>query len=49
MRLYHHPMSFNARRAVLAAAHLHAPVDLVMVDRVPRQMRSRSPGPLPAW
>ena len=32
MRLYHHPMSFNARRAVLAAAHLHAPVDLVIVD-----------------
>ena len=32
MRLYHHPMSSNARRAVLAAAHLHAPVDLVMVD-----------------
>ena len=32
MRLYHHPMSSNARRAVLAAVHLHAPVELVRVD-----------------
>jgi glutathione S-transferase len=32
MRLYHHPMSLNARRAVLAALHLGTPVDLVVVD-----------------
>lgn len=32
MRLYHHPYSFNARRAVLTALHLGAPVELVFVD-----------------
>ncbi|HEX5461620.1 MAG TPA: glutathione S-transferase family protein [Steroidobacteraceae bacterium] len=32
MRLYHHPYSFNARRAVLTALHLEAPVELVFVD-----------------
>ena len=32
MRLYHHPYSFNARRAVMAALHLKAPVELVFVD-----------------
>jgi len=32
MRLYHHPYSFNARRAVLTALHLKAPVELVFVD-----------------
>jgi len=32
MRLYYHPISTNSRRALLAAVHLHAPVDLVLVD-----------------
>jgi glutathione S-transferase len=32
MRLYHHPLSMNARRAVMAALQLGAPVDLVFVD-----------------
>lgn len=32
MRLYHHPMSSNARRAVMAALHLGTTLDLVLVD-----------------
>ena len=32
MRLYHHPLSGNAHRAVLTAAHLEAAVELVLVD-----------------
>lgn len=32
MRLYYHPQSTCSRRALLAAAHLDAPVELVMVD-----------------
>jgi len=32
MRLYHHPFSFNARRAVMTALHLRVPVELVFVD-----------------
>ena len=32
MRLYHHPYSFNSRRAVMTALHLKAPVELVFVD-----------------
>ncbi|HEY8039195.1 MAG TPA: glutathione S-transferase family protein [Polyangiaceae bacterium] len=32
MRLYHHPLSSNARRAVMAALHLGTKVDLVLVD-----------------
>jgi glutathione S-transferase len=32
MRLYHHPYSFNARRAVMTALLLGAPVELVFVD-----------------
>ena len=32
MRLYHHPYSFNSRRAVMTALHLSAPVELVFVD-----------------
>jgi glutathione S-transferase len=32
MRLYHHPYSFNARRAVMTALHLNSPVELVFVD-----------------
>jgi glutathione S-transferase len=32
MRLYHHPFSLSARRAVMTALHLDAPVELVLVD-----------------
>lgn len=32
MRLYHHPISFNARRAVMTALHLGVDVELVLVD-----------------
>ena len=32
MRLFHHPMSSNARRAVMTALHLGRKVDLVFVD-----------------
>ncbi len=32
MRLYYHPYSDNARRAVMAAPSLHAPVELAAVD-----------------
>ncbi len=32
MRLYHHPMSANARRAVMTALHLGADVEIVLVD-----------------
>ena len=32
MRLYHHPFSFNSRRAVMTALHLEAPLELVFVD-----------------
>lgn len=32
MRLYHHPMSSNARRAVMTALHLGTDVELVFVD-----------------
>ena len=37
MRLYHHPFSFNARRAVLTALYLSAPVELVTVDLTKQQ------------
>ncbi|MGC8519511.1 MAG: glutathione S-transferase family protein [Steroidobacteraceae bacterium] len=32
MRLYYHPLAFNARRAVMTAFELGAPVELVLVD-----------------
>ena len=32
MRLYHHPMSSNSRRAVMTAVHLGVKVELVLVD-----------------
>jgi glutathione S-transferase len=32
MRIYHHPMSSNARRAVMTALHLGVDVELVVVD-----------------
>jgi glutathione S-transferase len=39
MRLYHHPLSTNARRAVMTAAHLGTPVTLVTVDLVKGEHR----------
>jgi glutathione S-transferase len=53
MRLYHHPMSSNARRAVMTAVHLGAPVDLVVVDlakgeqRKPDFLKSNPNGKVP--
>ena len=40
MRLYHHPLSGNAHRAVLTAAHLGTPVELVLVDLTKGEQRS---------
>lgn len=40
MRLYYHPLFSNARRALLAATHLHAPVELVMVDLASGEQRT---------
>jgi glutathione S-transferase len=37
MRLFHHPFSFNARRAVMTALHLEVPVELVVVDLTRRE------------
>jgi glutathione S-transferase len=34
MRLYHHPLSSNSRRAVMTALQLGVPVELVLVDLV---------------
>jgi glutathione S-transferase len=39
MRLYYHPFSSSARRAVITAIELAAPVDLVLVDLVKREQR----------
>lgn len=39
MRLYHFPMSFNARRAVMTAIHLEVDVDLVLVDLAKGEQR----------
>jgi len=39
MRLYYHPMSTNARRAVIAAIELAIPVQLVLVDLAKREQR----------
>jgi glutathione S-transferase len=39
MRLYYHPFSTNARRAVMTAIELAAPVELVLVDLVKREQR----------
>jgi glutathione S-transferase len=39
MRLYYHPFSLNARRAVITALELAAPVELVLVDLVKREQR----------
>ena len=40
MRLYYHPLSTNARRAMLAAAHLQAPVERVLVDLAHGEQRA---------
>jgi glutathione S-transferase len=40
MRLYHHPMSSNARRASMTALHLGANVELVAVDLGKREQRA---------
>jgi glutathione S-transferase len=39
MRLYHHPFSSNARRAVITALELNIPVDLVLVDLPKREQQ----------
>lgn len=39
MRLYHHPYSFNARRAVMTALYLRSPVELVFVDLAKGEQR----------
>jgi glutathione S-transferase len=39
MRLYHHPFSSNARRAVITALELNIAVDLVLVDLPKREQR----------
>lgn len=40
MRLYHHPFSSNARRAVMTALHLGLDVDLALVDLAKGEQRS---------
>ena len=39
MRLYHHPFSTNARRAVITALELNTPLELVLVDLPKREQR----------
>lgn len=41
MRLYHHPMSSNARRVVITAALLRMPLELVEVDLLDEGARRR--------
>ena len=40
MRLYHHPLSSNSRRAALAAAHLGLPAELIKIDLERGEQRS---------
>ena len=53
MRLYFHPMSANARRARMTAAHLELPVELALVDlakgeqRAPEFLRKNPNGTVP--
>ena len=53
MRLYHHPLSSNARRAVMTAVHLGVPAELVVVDlgkgaqRAPEFLRMNPHGKVP--
>lgn len=39
MRLFHSPVSSNARRAVMTAVHLGTPIDLVLVDLAKGEQR----------
>ena len=39
MRLYHHPFSSNARRAVMTTLELGTPIELVLVDLPKREQR----------
>ncbi|MBE3027811.1 glutathione S-transferase family protein [Janthinobacterium sp. BJB1] len=41
MRLYHHPMSSNARRALMTAIHLDLPLELAEVDLMNADDRRR--------
>ncbi|MDN2707824.1 glutathione S-transferase family protein [Janthinobacterium sp. SUN118] len=41
MRLYHHPMSSNARRALMTAIHLELPLELAEVDLMNADDRRR--------
>ncbi|TFW26269.1 glutathione S-transferase family protein [Massilia arenosa] len=41
MRLYQHPMSTNARRVTLAAAHVGVPLELVEVNLMSEEARRR--------
>ena len=53
MRLYHHPLSSNARRAVMTALHLDTPLELTVVDlgkgeqRAPEFLRMNPNGRVP--
>jgi glutathione S-transferase len=40
MRLYHHPLSSNSRRAALAASHLGLPAELIKIDLERGEQRS---------
>lgn len=40
MKLYHHPASYNARRAVAVASHVGADVELELVDLMVQEQRS---------
>jgi glutathione S-transferase len=40
MRLYHHPLSSNSRRAALAAAHLGLPAERIKIDLEKGEQRS---------
>lgn len=42
MRLYHHPFSSNARRAVMTALELGLPVDLAVVDLAKGEQRGEA-------
>ncbi|MFC5473154.1 glutathione S-transferase family protein [Paraherbaspirillum soli] len=41
MRLYHSPLSSNARRAVMTAVHLNQPVELVSIDLSSTEQRKQ--------
>eukprot|EP01036_Dinobryon_divergens_P056553 gene56553-75514_t len=41
MRIYHHPISSNARRVAMLAAHLQSEVEFVEVDLMSAEDRRR--------